>query len=60
MPHQTLQVAQAPKATTPHVQPISELEVDQAWVPAQTARSTDINLSLLTSCLLPSAQVSYN
>lgn len=52
-----LQVAQAPKATTPQVQAISELELDQAWVPNQPARSTDINLSLLTSCLLPSAQV---
>lgn len=52
-----LQVAQAPKASTPQVQAISELELDQAWVPAQPGRNTDINLSLLTSCLLPSAQV---
>lgn len=52
-----LQVAQAPKSTTPQVQRISELEPDQAWAPNQAARSTDINLSLLTSCLLPSAQV---
>jgi hypothetical protein len=40
------------------VQAISELELDQAWMPNQAARNTDINLSLLTSCLLPSAQVS--
>lgn len=52
-----IQVAQAPKATTPQVQAISELELDQAWVPNQPVRSTDINLSLLTSCLLPSAKV---
>lgn len=52
-----LQVAQAPKSSTPQVQPISELELDQAWVPNQAACSTDMNLSLLTSCLLPSAQV---
>lgn len=46
-------------ATTPQVQAIAELELDQAWMPAnQAARNTDINLSLLTSCLLPSAQVS--
>jgi hypothetical protein len=52
-----LQVAQAPKSSAPQFQRISELELDQAWAPNQAARSTDINLSLLTSCLLPSAQV---
>lgn len=57
-PFTPLQVAQAPKASGPQVQAISELELDQAWVPAQPGRNTDINLSLLTSCLLPSAQVS--
>lgn len=55
--HAALQVAQAPKASTPQVQAIAELELDQAWVPAQPGRNNDINLSLLTSCLLPSAQV---
>jgi hypothetical protein len=57
-PLRALQVAQAPKASNPRVQAISELELDQAWMPTQAPRSTDINLSLLTSCLLPSAQVS--
>lgn len=50
-------VAQAPKSSAPQFQRISELEFDQAWAPNQAARSTVINLSLLTSCLLPSAQV---
>eukprot|EP00878_Enallax_costatus_P043411 GHUV01051383.1.p3 GENE.GHUV01051383.1~~GHUV01051383.1.p3 ORF type:complete len:106 (+),score=28.82 GHUV01051383.1:916-1233(+) len=49
-------VAQAPKGHAPRVQAMSELEQDQGWLPTK-AESEDIDLSLLTVCLLPSDQV---
>jgi hypothetical protein len=49
-----VQVAQAPHAAAPRVQAMSEL--DQGWLPSK-AESDDIDLSLLTACLLPSEQV---
>jgi hypothetical protein len=49
-----LQVAQAPRAAAPRVQAMAEL--DQGWLPSK-AESDDIDLSLLTACLLPSEQV---
>jgi len=55
-------VAQAPRVPHARVQPISELQRDQAWVPAGAGGgggggSTDTDLSLLTACLCPSEQV---
>lgn len=50
------QVAQAPKSHAPRVQAMSELEQDQGWLPVKS-ESEDIDLSLLTVCLLPSEQV---
>jgi hypothetical protein len=49
-----VQVAQAPRAAAPRVQAMAEL--DQGWLPSKAA-ADDINLSLLTACLLPSEQV---
>jgi hypothetical protein len=48
------QVAQAPRAAAPRVQAMAEL--DQGWLPSKAA-ADDIDLSLLTACLLPSEQV---
>jgi hypothetical protein len=50
-----MQVAQAPRAAAPRVQAMAEL--DQGWLPSKAA-ADDIDLSLLTACLLPSEQVS--
>lgn len=52
-----LQVAQAPKSSGPRIQAMSELEQDQGILPSKPD-SEDIDLSLLTACLLPSDQVS--
>ncbi|WIA19345.1 hypothetical protein OEZ85_003976 [Tetradesmus obliquus] len=50
----TRMVAQAPRAAAPRVQAMAEL--DQGWLPSK-AEAGDIDLSLLTACLLPSEQV---
>jgi hypothetical protein len=49
-----VQVAQAPRAAAPRVQAMAQL--DQGWLPSKAA-ADDIDLSLLTACLLPSEQV---
>lgn len=49
-----MQIAHAPKASS-RMQAVAELEQDQGWV--LPARDDDIDLSLLTACLVPSEQV---
>lgn len=47
------QIARAPRGHHPRVQPVAELQRDQAWVP-EGAEEGGIDLSLLTACLCPS------
>ncbi|GBF95158.1 hypothetical protein Rsub_07742 [Raphidocelis subcapitata] len=50
-------VAHAPRSHALRVQPIAELQREQALLPAGAGAAADIDLSLLTACLCPSEQV---